>query len=930
MQLTSTPWLEPTVGTPWERVSANTTLIGCLWITTFQLCLQSISGRMPLAQRGNSLAERPQETFATLEDSGEKLTLITMADSNRETSSVNLTTFSQLLHAKGDPSKISRLGRKIAKSTLTAYLRKKIDQLYDLEMMLQRKKKIHSLSQNNLPRLARPYFHSDVFKTRWKLSLSYTILINFGFDGKAHILFSNTHWDDSGIEPANTECKIDEIYDPINKKCRLVICDAGYEFIDGFCRSTMGGSSNLNNFTPSPETTPVVADIEDDMTLIILQANVTFADYLTTLTPEFKILMVESLSELLNISADRIKNFTVDIVDDTSQPNRITFHKIQRRLFGMNIGYSNVGDGSYESTSVSENGTNFKTKTETQINRTTEEKNGNSLPDIPLEISFVLVPLNATSIGKSVSTIVQQMDELVQNKEFTFNVNKTSLTVVGLKNEQEPTTLDAWCEHGVKRYYTGDQFSMIDVENRHGGQTTEMIYINETGSLYGTGEFDLTIFVRSDIGKDNANVTAFVFVCDSPKLKDKSCGRISLDNGEYKILPNMSVTFGKHLLGLNEYQRLDDGRIVICIPSTMKSLDFVPKDCSNTNHNLVIAQVALTLIFGVLSLVAMFAVLVTYTLFPKLRNIPGINTMNLTIALFWAELIFLLFGSVDSDVVCTTVAISLHYFFLASFFWMNVMAYDLYCTFGHTNILPWPRSKTKLIPRYLLYAWGAPALIVGACVTIDFSHVFPSVRVGYGMSDTVDLFYTGGNMTNTEPNGTHSFLQDGGPRRLGCWIQDPLASLIAFGVPLICIVLVNAVLFTRTIVSIRKTIKTINLRLSNPVSGKNDVVLYVRMSVVMGFTWFLGLASSFISSGAHPSYSICLLLNVVGLFFVIFNCSQGLFICFVFVLNRRVAGYYKDLWKDLSQKLLRKKMVVAYISGETKNDNTVIKNESRA
>lgn len=103
---------------------------------------------------------------------------------------------------------------------------------------------------------------------------------------------------------------------------------------------------------------------------------------------------------------------------------------------------------------------------------------------------------------------------------------------------------------------------------------------------------------------------------------------------------------------------------------------------------LIKAESYLSFALGVLSIVALSSVLLTYGLFGKLRNLPGINTMNLTVALLVGELIFLLSGPIRlaGDWLCTVTGCSLHYFFLASFFWMNVMAYNVWkCMYSYAD-----------------------------------------------------------------------------------------------------------------------------------------------------------------------------------------------------------------------------------------------------
>ena len=64
------------------------------------------------------------------------------------------------------------------------------------------------------------------------------------------------------------------------------------------------------------------------------------------------------------------------------------------------------------------------------------------------------------------------------------------------------------------------------------------------------------------------------------------------------------------------------------------------KNCGTGYEHWLQAEGYLTAVLGRVSIVALFTVLLTYFLFPKLRNLPGVNTMNLTFALFLAEIIF--------------------------------------------------------------------------------------------------------------------------------------------------------------------------------------------------------------------------------------------------------------------------------------------------
>jgi len=63
--------------------------------------------------------------------------------------------------------------------------------------------------------------------------------------------------------------------------------------------------------------------------------------------------------------------------------------------------------------------------------------------------------------------------------------------------------------------------------------------------------------------------------------------------------------------------------------------------------------------------------------------VAGCNIMNLTMALFSALLAFLVGANqTESSDTCTAISILLHYLFLTTAFWNNVIAYDVWKTFG--------------------------------------------------------------------------------------------------------------------------------------------------------------------------------------------------------------------------------------------------------
>lgn len=93
-------------------------------------------------------------------------------------------------------------------------------------------------------------------------------------------------------------------------------------------------------------------------------------------------------------------------------------------------------------------------------------------------------------------------------------------------------------------------------------------------------------------------------------------------------------------------------------------------------------EIYITFIGSILSIVSLLFLVVVYLSIKELRNLPGKCLVSLSLALVWYQIIFRL-SEVSKDVegLCKAVAISLHFFFLAAFSWMSIIAFDTAKTF---------------------------------------------------------------------------------------------------------------------------------------------------------------------------------------------------------------------------------------------------------
>ncbi len=167
-----------------------------------------------------------------------------------------------------------------------------------------------------------------------------------------------------------------------------------------------------------------------------------------------------------------------------------------------------------------------------------------------------------------------------------------------------------------------------------------------------------------------------------------------LSDSEYTLLPNKSVLIEtKQLLFQpGEYQFWNETSISICAQQLSSSFR---QRFSPLLKYLSLSALGCSVFFSLLHILLFF-------LLPKTRNLPGKNLFCLTLSLLVSQGLFLAFITSKNEVICVTSAVAMHYFFLASFFWMNVMSFDIWRTFS-TQFMTRHGSnsgKVKVLEKY--------------------------------------------------------------------------------------------------------------------------------------------------------------------------------------------------------------------------------------
>lgn len=354
------------------------------------------------------------------------------------------------------------------------------------------------------------------------------------------------------------------------------------------------------------------------------------------------------------------------------------------------------------------------------------------------------------------------------------------------------------------------------------------VYINRTGEMIHKIDY-----WSNHTGTNNASVVPVgdIHVCRKTLGFNCSGVFIHLEENEYVILLNGSL-YRDCSNTIYDFTTID-GKVAVCISHS-----------SHSGRNDV-ALVVISYVGIGISIVCLLLVLITYSLFKELRTLPGVNLMNLCFSLLVAHSMFMAVGATRILLLCRSIAVLLHYFYLSSFVWMSIIAFDTYRTFSR---ICYSRQRTrKLKARFLTLGWLPALVFVVICFSLDQSGM---VAIGYGGSDH-------------------------------CWINNANSNTFVFVIPVAFSILFNASFFFLTVNSIRK-IKKQTQQVGNEANSRRNLVLFVKLAVLMGFSWIFGYLKILVSS--YFDYP-----------FVIFTPFQGIYIAFAFVFTSRVKMMYQNL-----------------------------------
>ncbi|KMZ10193.1 probable G-protein coupled receptor Mth-like 1 [Drosophila simulans] len=192
---------------------------------------------------------------------------------------------------------------------------------------------------------------------------------------------------------------------------------------------------------------------------------------------------------------------------------------------------------------------------------------------------------------------------------------------------------------------------------------------------------------------------------------------------------------------------------------------------------------------------------------------------------------------------CHTLAITMQFFFLAAFFWLNTMCFNIWWTFRDFRPSSLERNQEAL-RRYLysLYAWGGPLLITFVAACVDQLPETTLLRPGFG--------------------------------QLYCWFDNRNLSIFAyFYGPIGLLLCANIALFVSTTHQLTCGLwKRDDVKSSSEKSALGRVCL--KLVVVMGVTWIADILS-WLVGGPHGVWFFTDLINALqGVFiFIVVGCQ---------------------------------------------------------
>ena len=241
-----------------------------------------------------------------------------------------------------------------------------------------------------------------------------------------------------------------------------------------------------------------------------------------------------------------------------------------------------------------------------------------------------------------------------------------------------------------------------------------------------------------------------------------------------------------------------------------------------------------------ISLLCLLLTFLVYAGFRSLRTLPGLMLMNLILALFLAQLLYVLNTTGlfhGCPIICRISATSQHYFWLVSFTWMACMSLDIFLCLAASYTTISNYNHSKLI-KFMLVSWLVPLFIP------ILTNIFTTMSLFEIDYDSTEL----------------------------CWLSNARGVFFMFAIPVLIIVAINMTLFIGSVCRFCSLLQNAAF-VGRKAEYKQRLVQCVKLASWMGISWFFGIVPNFWD------------VEVLWYMFATANALQGVHIFVAFALT---------------------------------------------
>ncbi|CAF4932872.1 unnamed protein product [Pieris macdunnoughi] len=375
-----------------------------------------------------------------------------------------------------------------------------------------------------------------------------------------------------------------------------------------------------------------------------------------------------------------------------------------------------------------------------------------------------------------------------------------------------------------------------------------------------------TTCVINTIGNNNfSDVPVYDLNEDNSKFQVKE-----KFNSMFRVVANASITPGKEITNA---QLLFNGFIIITDADVKEPSSFCLDYKENGNSTEIgfwlinngtqhqekpvkdLEQSYISITALLTSCVFLSLTILVYVFLPKLRNLKGKILLSCVISLLGAFLALATMQIVEISSAtvppCYSFTSLFYFFILSSFCWMNALSFMMWRDYGRMFERT-PRANNREIEnrrykKYLVYAWGVPMILTILLNVLDHAGL---ERFSWFMVPNII--------------------------RNGCFLHG-YERLLYLDLPILLLLIGNWYFFIITAYNIWGTFNETKILNESALSLKKLLLVYVRLSVLMGISWVLEIVAHLLPpSHLHPVWVVVDLYNgFIGVgFFMVLVCKK--------------------------------------------------------